>query len=288
MVDYVIGLILLGLGINTGPFNPNVKGDETEASQEATIVKMSPEEAGTAGTLPGSGGSLTPHPLKNTFRLNMMQYKIASRAASGISKNSFKARAFGNGVLKMQEDFEHSVEASREAAKKEFAEHKTELKRQLKIIKDDKKQILVDRINTKCQDINSKRVEKMTAMITKLSLVLTNVSNRTEAAAQSGKDTTSVDSAIVSAQNAISSAQTMLAAQARNTCTITLTSDTTLKTDIGKTISGMQENLKAVYEQVVNARTEVSHAVRALAALLAEPLTNISNSTATTSGSARE
>lgn len=289
MVDQLIGLILLGLGLNTSIVSSNVKGDTTVATQEQQIAPMPPEEAGTAGTLPPKIGG-GPMPLKNAFRLNPLNFEsdlsdgrgIASRP--GTPRKRFNARAFGAGVLKMQEDFAEREEASSEASKKEFENHKAAFRQQLAQIKDAKKQVVVDRLNTNCQNINTKRTDAMTKMLLKLSTILTNVSNRSASAAAAGKDTTSVDTAVQNAQTAIANAQTLVAAQAGTTCTITITSETKLKTDVGTTISGLQANLKTVYDKVLGARKAVSDAIRALALVLGETLPPPVAPAATSSG----
>ena len=117
----------------------------------------------------------------------------------------------------------------------------------------------------------------MTAMLEKLSTILTNVSNRSASTAASGKDTTTVETAISTAQNAVADAQSAVAAQAGANCTITIASDTTVKSDVGKGISALQQALQTVYQKVLSARKAVSDAIRTLAVVTGEPLTIPSN-----------
>lgn len=256
----MIGLLLVGLGINKGMYvpNPNVRGDATVASQQVPPMR------------------------KNTFQLDPKNFefrgpgKIAS--GPGIRRPDFDARAFGKGILTMQEDFAGRIEASREAARREFEDHKKELKQKLAAIKDTRKQALVEKLNTNCQNINVKRTTKMTEMLAKLSSILTNVTNR---AAASGKDTSTVDTAVTAAQTAIADAQSAVATQAGKTCTITITIESNLKIDVGKVISAMQADLKSVYEKVITARKAVGDAVKTLALVLGEPLTPTPSPTTT-------
>lgn len=278
MLDHLIGLVLLGLGVNTTPFNPNVKGDDTvvssteqEAEDEHEFEPLSPDEAGNAGTLPGPRGLREQRTIKNQFRLNSEEFHFASDAGIG-RKVRLDARAFGKGVLRMHEDFADQFEASREAAKQEFEARRESFKQQLELIKDTKKQAVVERLNTNCQNINEKRTDKMSTMLAKLSSILTNVSNKTASAAADGKDTSSVETAITEAQTAISNAQTLVTEQAGATCEITITDEDSLKTDVGETISGLQENLKTVYESVITARQKVGAAIKTLAGILGESL----------------
>ena len=261
----MVGLLLLGLGINKGVYglNGNVMGDETVASASAV---------GTSGRLNGK------KPDPKNFRLNprdfqMNEGRVGGQTASGAGMRPFDTRAFGLGVLRMQQDFKDTLEASREAAKQEFQDHKTEFQHELSLIKDTKKQSVVDKINTDCQTVNQKRTDAMTAMLEKLSTILTNVSNRSASTAASGKDTTTVETAISTAQNAVADAQSAVAAQAGANCTITIASDTTVKSDVGKGISALQQALQTVYQKVLSARKAVSDAIHALAQVTGESLT---------------
>lgn len=255
MLDNIIGLLLLGLGINKGIYtaNPNVKGDETVA------------------TAPGFVRG------KPSFRLNPVEFEndathIGGRAASEGGRRKLDTRAFGLGVLKMQEDFTDSLIASREASRQDFEDHQTEFKRQLSIIRDTKKQAVVDKLNTNCQDINTKRTDKMASMLEKLSLILTNVATRAASASAAGKDTTTVDSAITTAQTDIADAQAAVTLQAGTPCTITLTNETNVKTDVGKVISAMQSNLQTLYSKIITAKQAVSIAIAALARVTGESI----------------
>jgi hypothetical protein len=255
MVDNLIGLLLLGLGINKGIYapNPNIKGDTTVAT---------------------GGAGIRPPPVKNAFRLHREDFEgIREGTRAATAKRVFNSHAFGLSVLKMQENFADAIEASREAAKQEFEDHKQEFRQKLTLIKDTRKQAVVDKLNTNCQNINEKRTDKMTRMLEKLSTILTNVSNRSASASAAGKETASVESAITTAQTAIADAQDAVTAQAGTTCTITITTEKNLKTDVGKVISGLQQDLKTVHEQVIAARKAVKDAVHALAVLFGEPET---------------
>ncbi len=270
MVDQIIGLILIGLGLNKYISLPNlnIKGEATTAAQQTG----------------GSFGS-------NTFRLNPKDFELPppkTASGTGIRRSEFDSHAFGKEILRVQQDFATRLEASRAAAYEEFEVHKTEFRRKLAIIKDAKKKAIVERISTNCQSINMKRTDKMTEMLAKLSTILTNVSGRTASAAAEGKDTTAVESAVTTAQSAIADAQVSVAAQAGKTCTITLTTEANLKTDVGNTISSLEADLKFVYAKVIEARKAVGDAIRALSGVIGEPLTPVTTPPAHASPSGNE
>jgi hypothetical protein len=256
MFGQFVGLLLLGLGIHKNPVvNPNVRGDATSSAQQVDVSAR-----------------------KNTFQLNPKNFEVSTvKTASnpGIKRSVFDSRAFGREILRVQEDFTTRLEASRAAAQKEFEDHTNALRQKLAIIRDAKKQAIVERISTNCQNVNVKRIDKMTEMLAKLSTILTNVSNRAASASAAGKDTTGVESAVTAAQSAIADAQAAAATQAGKTCTITITSEPNLKTDVGKTISGLEADLKSVYAKVIAARKAVGDAIRALSQVIGEPLTPV-------------
>lgn len=293
MFDHLMGLLLLGLGINKSMFDPagSVKGDQTVASASATS-----DHAGTTFSAdaakrylptvdPIDRYYLDPHAFA-TKSPDLRGGKVGS--GSGKFRPAFDTRAFGVAVMTTQADFAQRVEASRAAAIQVFQDHKAAFQQELSRIKDTRKQGIVDKINTDCQNVNQKRTDAMTAMLAKLSTILTNVSNRSASAAASGKDTTNVDTAVATAQSAIADAQTLVAAQAGAICTITITSDATVKTDVNHGISTLQQALSSIYQKVLLARKAVSDAIHALALVTGENLTSITSEKPATSSGGRK
>ncbi len=235
MVEQVVGLLLLGLGINTQPvIAPNVLGEDTEVTT-------------TAGPLP---------PARNELR-NIREVRKAS--AEAIREN--------------RKDFLESLKDRREEAREEFKNRREELKDKLEDMRDKRKASLVEKISENCQKINEKRTERMSQMLEKLGSILENVANRANAAEATGKDVSSVDTAVAAAETAIADAQAAVEAQAAVQCVVTINSESTAKNDVGATISGLQSDLKAVYEKVIAARKAVGAAIKALGLMLGESLT---------------
>lgn len=253
MLDQAFGLLLFALGIHKNPaINNDVKGEATAAAQQEDDSRET-----------------------NRFRLNQKNFELPSpRTASGTSvkRPEFDSRGFGKEVLHVQEEFVKRLEASREAAKKEFEDRKEEFKEKLAAIKDERKQKIVERVNTNCQNINVKRTGHMTERLDKLSTILTHVTSRAASASANGKDTSSVDAAVVTAQSSIADAQMAVAEQAGKTCEISITDEKNLKADVGATIKGLEADLKAVHEKVVAARKSVGDAIKALGLVLGEKI----------------
>jgi hypothetical protein len=255
MFGHLVGLILVGLGINTSMFgsNANVKGVETTATREAL-----------------------PKDRKNTFRLDPKNFElhstVTSSSAAGTGKPRLDTRAFGLGVLQMREDFADQIAASREAFKKEIEHQQVTLQNQIAHLKDENKKRIVAKVTTNCQDISLKRTDRMTEMLTKLSTILANVSNHAASASAAGRDTAGVESTITIAQSAIADAQSAVASQAGILCNITVTGDATVKSEVGSAIKAFQNQLKSVYSSVVAAKKAVGDAIRALSDVTGERL----------------
>ena len=203
-----MGLVLLGLGINKSYYapNPNVLGAQAvETAQSQQYPRAS-------------------------FRLNLQNFATASTnfrggptgSSSGATHPGFDIRAFGAAVMQTQMDFAGIESASKAAALSIFTNHHAQLDQQLKLVKDPKRQAIIENVNTSCQTVIQKRTDAMTAMLNKLSTILTNVSNRAASASAAGKDITNVNTAITTAQGAIADAQLLVASQSGTPCLITV------------------------------------------------------------------
>lgn len=141
----------------------------------------------------------------------------------------------------------------------------------LSTIRDAKKKALTERLNTTLNDVNTKRTETLLSYLSRISDILSKVQARAAIAKANGKDTSAVDGAIAKAQADIATAKAAILAQAGKQYTTTITSEDSLKSDMGKTMSQLQNDLGSVRTLVVAAHKSVSDAIAALAAVLGEP-----------------
>lgn len=249
-MDHILGLILLGLGVQSPFTGPSVKGDSTVATASAVTSTTS----GTFGGVPTTNTGLRPlgaHPDIVTFKSTLS----ADRA-----------------------NFLDDLEKKREFAQNAYQASMSAFQKNLTKIQDVRKHALLVKLNTFCQDINTKRTAKMSDMLTKLTDILTNITNRAATAQTAGKDITAVTTSVATAQQAITDAQTAVSAQAGTSCVLMFKSETSLRADVGYTISSMESTLKGIYTKVLAARTAVVAALKALAQVTGEPLTGVSGS----------
>lgn len=152
------------------------------------------------------------------------------------------------------------------AQRKETARQKREeFKTRLQTIRNEKKKAAVERIDTKISNMNKNHTETFTAVLDKLQSILDRVSQKASEAKTSGKDTTALDSSIISAQAAIDSAKAAVSAQAAKTYSIQISNEATLRSSVGTTVSQFRKDLRDLHKVVVSAKQAVQKAVKELA-----------------------
>lgn len=159
-----------------------------------------------------------------------------------------------------------------------FREKRTELREQFKerlqTIRDEKKRAVADRINTKIENINTRRTDRMKETIGKLRNILERISQKAGQAKANGKDTTTVDVAIAQAQTALSTTEAAVNTQTAKQYTIQIESEEKLRSTVGTTVSGLQQDLRDAHKTVVDAKQKVQQAAKELAKLRGEKKTD--------------
>lgn len=124
--------------------------------------------------------------------------------------------------------------------KDDIKERRETFKVNLKKIKDEKKQKIVEKLDTRFNEVNTQRTAQMTKHLDKMSEILTKIIG----------DTTSANSAIQVARDAVT-------VQTAKTYVITISTEDKLKMDVGKVRSQLEADLRAVNELVIAARKAV-------------------------------
>lgn len=145
------------------------------------------------------------------------------------------------------------------------AQRKEEFKTRLQTIRNERKKAAVERIDTKIANTNEVHTVRFTSILVKLQSILDRVSQKASEAKANGKDTTALDSSIVSAQAAIDSAKTAVSAQAAKTYAIQISDEATLRNSVGTTTSQFKKDLRDVHKAVVEAKQAVQKAISELA-----------------------
>lgn len=167
--------------------------------------------------------------------------------------------------LKVRRQFEEQVRAKKLEAAKKFEAAKAANKQKMAEIKDAKKKEIVNRVTEKMQTLSTKRLDIFTEQLAKMGTILDTLTDKQtaqSAATGANERTTRVNSAIAAARTAIEKARTAVTNQAAKSYTVTITTEANLGTDVRKSISSVEFDLKAVNETVKVARSAVSLAVK--------------------------
>lgn len=184
---------------------------------------------------------------------------------SAIEEFQKKREEAKNFVEQKREEFRKATEEKRAEAKKIIETKRQELKDKLVKIKDEKKKIAVEKINEEIVRVNESRMNHFAEVLNKIEKALANVGSRADKAEANGRDVSSVRSAINEAQAVISESRTAVANQLGKVYTITVSSESALKQDVGKTRQELQTDLKAVNNTIKKAHDAVRKAAVALA-----------------------
>lgn len=163
----------------------------------------------------------------------------------------------------------------REAIKERLDEHKERLatkaaalKERLAQFKDKRKAATVERVNATLQMINEKRTDAMRKHLDTMTKLLTKLSDRVAKKKAEGKDTSQADAAIASASASIASASAAVDAQALKDYTISVSSESGVRTDAKKVRDALHADLQAVRKLVIEAKQSVAAAIRVAATTL--------------------
>lgn len=210
-------------------------------------------------------------------RQQMQQARLTTKENMREERASMSATlkeerlAFIQNIQQIRQNAETQIKAEREAFQEKLA-----------TIKDTRRKMLVDQIQTKLSSVSANRTNAMSENLQKLSTILENIQNRANTAKANGKDTSAVDAAIVNAQTAIQKAQAAVTTQSGKTyiITITATSSAGLKAGVGIKTKEFRTDITAAYQLMVAAKKAVNQAYLALAKVIGTPKEPTSTSSA--------
>lgn len=200
---------------------------------------------------------------------------VEGNSASPAAKRPLPLQRLENRVENRIENRQEKLEAAKEALEKRKAEIEAKreaFKTKLAAVRDQKKQTIVTRVDEKLSRINKNRVAHWQKVLTRLEEVLGKVEKMTTNLKTKGQDVTAVEEAITKAKGALAAAKEAVAAQGEKEYIITVTSETTLRINVGQAIKTEQTDLQAVLKTVNEARKQVGNAIKALAQARGEAL----------------
>lgn len=172
-------------------------------------------------------------------RLKQQLRDIQAQKKTAISKIKQDAKET---KMELRQQIKEAVAAKREAVKEAVATKREEFKARLLVIKGEKKRALVERIDAKLSKVNAKHSDRFAQVLSNLQATL---------------DKMSEDVDKTKAQAAIDGAKTAVEAQAAETYTITISTETALRSDVGAVTSQLRLDLMATHKTVVDAKQAV-------------------------------
>lgn len=160
-----------------------------------------------------------------------------------------------------------AINSIREDAKIKIEEQKALFKEKLNTIKDERKKIIVENIDTKIANINSRYALKFSEVLKKLDIVINKITERIESAKLNGVNSALTDSAISRAKTAIDNAKIAVDEQSTKTYTVQITTDTALRANTGAVVKQFRLDIMSVHKKVVDAKQAVQNAEKELAKL---------------------
>lgn len=163
-----------------------------------------------------------------------------------------------------------------EVLKNQQASKAAALKLKLQAFKNQEKATAAARISENLNKVNQNQTSQMQKMLALMSTLLEKLENRVNQGTSDIKDPVSARVAIASAKEIIATASAAVTAQAQKDYTITVSSESRVKTDAKLQRDKLHTDLQAVRKAVIDAKQAVTNAIR------------IAKSEATTSGKLKE
>ena len=191
-------------------------------------------------------------------RLKQQMQELKSQKKATVSNIREEAK---EGRMELREKMKATVAAKREETREVVKAKRDEFKLKLQTLKDEKKKVLVDRIDTKLTNVNAKHTDRFTQVLSNLQIILDKMADEVDKTA---------------AQAAIDAAKLAVENQAAKTYTITISTETALRSDVGAVTSGLRLDLSATHKLVIDAKQAVQ-ALREKSGMMKKETTNSTN-----------
>lgn len=160
------------------------------------------------------------------------------------------------------------LKTRRNEAVEKFKEEREAFKDKVAEIRDSKKKAAITRIDTKLSEINTKRTDQMMERLSRMSEIVDKVGVRSSEAKAAGKDTTTVDSLVVAARAAVTSAQAAVSTQAEKVYVALIASEENAGEAMGTTLTSLRTDINTTHAMVNAAHLSVQASVKELGKIL--------------------
>lgn len=196
------------------------------------------------------------------FNFFVPQYILAQRDGAreaGESANVIREQVTDRlrEVRQTTDTVRDRFETRRMEARRTLEQKREEFSERLHLVRDEKKQESLVRINDNLSKINEKWVAHWNRVLVRLSEILVKIEARADAA---GADKTAINSA----KTAIGRAQDAVNTQAGKTYVIEIVDEASLGETVSSAIAGLRNDMSVVKAAVMDARDAVANALRVL------------------------
>lgn len=168
-------------------------------------------------------------------------------------------------VARGDDSFRQEVQTRVQERREERQENREEFRAQIQTIRDERKREIVEKLNDKLSSVNERATDHWVEVLEKLKEIVTRIDTKAQDLEGEGVDISQIEAAIALANNAIAEAQSAVSTQAGKTYEITITDETNLRADVGKTVSQMHKDLRDTHKVIVAAKQAVMQAAMELA-----------------------
>ncbi len=193
--------------------------------------------------------------------------RVQDVAPQAVQELRAKQQELRESFEERRSEFRETLEEKKVELHKQLDQKKVEVRERVRVIvADEQKQVIIERVYDKVNALNERFAGRSTEVLDKLDVVLSNVVSRTDKAEAVGRDVDLVRSAVTEAQNMLVAARALVAEQAQKSYSFEISSEETLRSDVGESRDRLQENLEGVKEKI----REVHSAIREAAVALAQ------------------
>lgn len=156
----------------------------------------------------------------------------------------------------IREQYKKESRELREEKKASFSALKEQYKTELLKIRNEKKRVIVEKFTEKMNQVSQRRVEHWNKILARLNEILTKIDSINHGPL--------VDEKIDIAKAKLATAQAAVDAQANKTYTVTIASESGLKSNAGEAMKSEQSDLRQIVFLINDAKKSVHDALRAL------------------------
>lgn len=170
----------------------------------------------------------------------------------------------------LKREIQNKIKQERTEIKERVKQEKEEAREEIRKLKDQNKQKIVEKISANLAKINTRRTQHLKDVLAKLTEILEKVKSKAAEAQVAGKNTSSIDTLVVAAEQAIATAQDAVDAQAKKEYIIVITDETKVREAAKAAIESFHADMKQTQATVSAARKATHEAAKALRLIMGE------------------